>query len=256
MQKFEYRKSGKYTDLDTVYAQCSGPGGLQLAEFMAEKMGIAAGKKLLDIGTNRGWQTCFIAKEYGVFVVGIDPWDDREQGNPMIEHVRKNAEKWQVADSVVGLKVGVPDTFFADETFDFAYSTTALEMVRVSQGVEGYLKSLKEIFRVLKPGGIFGLGEPMHLDVEIPPDLLPYISQNEYAWKDCFRTIHETTDLIREAGFVIIESDYAPDAWKWWMDFADHDPFCKKEPDDDPKTLAVDNGRWTSFGYVIGKKQE
>lgn len=256
MEKFNYKKSKKYTDLDTIYAQCSGPGGLRLAEFMAEKMGVSAGKKFLDIGTNRGWQTCFFAKEYGVFVVGIDPWDDREQGNPMVDHLRINAEKWQVSDSVVGLKIGVPDTHFADESFDYIYSTTALEMVRVSQGVEGYLKCLKEIYRILKPGGVFGLGEPMHLDVEIPADLMPYVSQDEYAWKDCFRNIYETTDLVREAGFEIVESAYAPDAWQWWMDFAEHDPFCKKEPDDDPKTLAVDGGRWTSFGYIIGKKQE
>ena len=73
MKRFEYKKSSKYTDYDTIYAQCSGPGGLQLAEFMAEKMGIAPGKKLLDVGCNRGWQTCFLAKEYGVFAVGIDP---------------------------------------------------------------------------------------------------------------------------------------------------------------------------------------
>jgi cyclopropane fatty-acyl-phospholipid synthase-like methyltransferase len=254
MEKFNYKKSLKYTDLDTVYAQCSGPGGLQLAEFMAEKMGVSEGKKFLDIGTNRGWQTCFFAKEYGVFVVGIDPWDDREQGNPMIDHLRINAEKWQVADSVVGLKIGVPETCFADESFDYVYSTTALEMVRVSQGVEGYLTCLKEIYRVLKPGGTFGLGEPMHLDVEIPEDLLPYVSQEEYAWKDCFRTIHETAEIVQAAGFEIVESAYAPDAWQWWMDFAKYDPFCKKEPEDDPKILAVDGGRWTSFGYVIGKK--
>lgn len=255
IQKIDYKKSKKYTDLDTIYAQCSGPGGLQLAEFMAEKMGISAGKKLLDVGTNRGWQTCFLAKEYEVFVVGIDPWDDREQENPMIDHVRMNAEKWQVEDSVVGLKIGVPDTLFADESFDYVYSTTALEMVRVSQGIEGYLKCLKEIYRVLKPGGVFGLGEPMHLDVEIPSDLMPYISQDEYSWKECFRTIHETTDFVRTAGFEIVESAYAPDAWRWWMDFAKHDPFCKQSPEEDPKTLEVDGGRWTSFGYIIGKKQ-
>ena len=53
MTKFQYQKSNKYIDLNTIYEQCSGPGGLQLAEFMAEKMKLTAGKKLLDIGTNR-----------------------------------------------------------------------------------------------------------------------------------------------------------------------------------------------------------
>ncbi|MBN2733260.1 MAG: class I SAM-dependent methyltransferase [Methanomicrobiaceae archaeon] len=256
MTNFQYKKSTKYTDYDTIYEQCSGPGGLQLAEFMAEKMGLLPGKKLLDVGSNRGWQTCFMAKEYGVFAVGIDPWDDRMEGNPMVEHMRKNSRLWGVEDLILGIKVGVPDTNFASESFDYVYSTTALEMVRVSQGIEGYLEALKEIYRVLKPGGIFGLGEPMHLDVPVPSDLEPYISQDEYSWKECFRSLSETTKLIREAGFEIIEDGYAPDAWQWWTDFAKHDPFCKQDSDDDPKTLEVDGGRWTSFGYVIARKGE
>jgi cyclopropane fatty-acyl-phospholipid synthase-like methyltransferase len=254
MPELRYSKSAAYTDYGTIYAQCSGPGGLQLAEFMAEKMGIEAGKKLLDVGCNRGYQTCFLAKEYGVFIVAIDPWDDREQGNPMVEHLRDNAKRWEVEDSVVGIKIGVPETHFASESFDYVYSTTALEMVRVSQGPDAYLECVKEIYRVLKPGAIFGLGEPMHLDVEIPADLEPYVSQKECAWKECFRTIRETTEEVKAAGFDICEAEHAPDAWDWWTAYATHDPFCKDKPEEDPKTLGVDGGRWTSFGYVIARK--
>jgi len=256
MTGFEYNTSSKYTDYDTIYAQCSGPGGLQLAEFLAEKMGVIPGKKLLDVGSNRGWQTCFLAKEYKVFAVGIDPWDDRMEGDPMVEHLRKNALLWGVEDSVLGIKTGVPDTNFASESFDYVYSTTALEMIRVSQGVAGYMLALREIYRILKPGGVFGLGEPMHLGVPVPADLEPYVSQDEYSWKECFRSLSETTELIEKAGFEITESGYAPDAWDWWMAFAHHDPFCKENPEDDPRTLSVDGGRWTSFGYIIGRKRE
>jgi hypothetical protein len=72
-----YAKTNKYPDLETIYAQCSEPVGLKLAEFLAEKLDIQAGKKLLDVGLNRGYQSCFLAKEYGCFIVGIDPWADR-----------------------------------------------------------------------------------------------------------------------------------------------------------------------------------
>jgi cyclopropane fatty-acyl-phospholipid synthase-like methyltransferase len=256
MPTFEYTKSNKYTDYDTIYAQTSGPGGLQLTEFMAEKMRLAPGRKLLDVGSNRGYQTCFLAREYGVFAVGIDPWDDRMQGDPMVDHLQKNASLWNVENSVLGIKIGVPDTHFASESFDYAYSTTALEMVRVSQGIDGYMESLKEIYRVLKPGGTFGLGEPMHLDVEIPQDLEPYVSHGEYSWKECFRSLRETTEIVGSAGFEIREAAYAPDARQWWMAYASHDPFCKQNPEEDPRTLAVDDGRWTSFGYIISTKPE
>src|SRR5678809_1085900 len=82
LKQFEYTKSCKYTDLDLIYSECSGPGGLQLTEFMAEKMQLRPGARPLDIGVERGYQTCFLAKEYEVLAVGIDPDDDRSDGTP------------------------------------------------------------------------------------------------------------------------------------------------------------------------------
>ena len=172
-------------------------------------------------------------------------------GNPMVDHLLTNAQKWGVEDSILALKVGVPETYFATNSFDFVYATTALEMLRESQGAQAYSHALAEIYRVLKSGGILGLGEPMHLNVEIPPDLAPYIQQS---WKKCFRSLEETLIPVKTAGFEIIEAEYAPDAQEWWMSFASHDPFCKKDPDREPKTLEIDNGRWISYGYVICRK--
>ena len=82
-----FPKSDTYPDLETIYTECSGPGGLQLAEFIADKMGVTPGTRLLDIGFEHGYQTCFLAKEYDVFVVGIDPDDDRSDGLAHIEHL-------------------------------------------------------------------------------------------------------------------------------------------------------------------------
>jgi len=45
LKQFEYVKSCKYTDLELVYSECSGSGGLQLTEFMAEKMGLHFGSR-------------------------------------------------------------------------------------------------------------------------------------------------------------------------------------------------------------------
>ena len=56
MTLFPFPKSSKYVDLAVIYAECSGPGGLQLTEFMAERMGLRPGARLLDIGIERGYQ--------------------------------------------------------------------------------------------------------------------------------------------------------------------------------------------------------
>ena len=254
MSSPDYPKSAKYSDLDLIYRNCSGPGGLKLAEFMAGKMGLAPGKRLLDVGCNRGWQTCFLAREFGISAVGMDPWADRITGRPMIDHLCENAKKWGVEQSVLGVGTGAPKTAFAASSFDYAYSTTALEMVRGLEGEDVYLDCLREIWRVLKPGGVFGLGEPMHLEKDLPPDLEPYVSQPEFPWKECFRSITQTRAVVEQAGLVVIESGYAPDARQWWLEYAAHDPFCRDKQEEDPKTLEVDQGRWVSFGYVIAKK--
>jgi len=256
MQKGVYPKSRKYRDFETIYAQCSGPGGLKLAEFMAEKMQIKSNKRLLDVGTNRGYQSCFLAKEYDVFVVGIDPWLDRDGKRPHIEYLMDNASEWGVSEAVLAVQVGVPDTKFAEKSFDYVYSTTTLEMIRGINGLETYQECLAEIYRVLKPGGVFGLGEPMHFDVQAPEDLKPLVTQGEVSWADCFATIHETVAACESVGFEMIEFDYAPDARLWWQEYAEYDQDCQTDPEGDKRTIQVDNGRWLSFGYVIARKPD
>jgi cyclopropane fatty-acyl-phospholipid synthase-like methyltransferase len=255
-QMSEYPLAAKYPDLETVYSECSGPGGLKLAEFIAGKLYLKHGDRLLDIGTNRGYQTCFLAKEYGVFVVGIDPWNDPTdpERRPMVEHVWRNARAWGVQDRVFPIGVGVPDTGFAEGSFDAAYSTTALEMIRGIQGEAKYRESLAEVLRVLRPGGLFGMGEPMHLDVELPQDLAPLVSTGPAAWADCFATLQETADAFQSVGFEVVESGYAPDAQAWWDEYREYDPWCRANPEEDPRRLQVDGGRWVSFGYVIARK--
>lgn len=254
-----YPKSDKYADdLSTVYSECSGPGGLQLTEFMAEKMGLRPKTRLLDIGIERGYQTCFLAKEYGVQVLALDPDDDRSDGLPHIEHMMRNARAWEVEDQVIGLKLGVPDTRLSANTFDFVHSTTTLEMVRGIFGEELYRRCLFEIFRILRPGGIFGLGEPMHLDVPIPADLAPIYTQGRGAgpegWAKCFATVEETTDACLAAGFDILEAGNAPDGWRWWHEFSRNDPHCKADPEGEARVIQQDGGRWLTYGYVIARK--
>lgn len=244
-----YTKSSKYKDIKTIYQECSGPGGLRLAEYIAEKMNIISGKKLIDIGFNRGYQTCFLAKEYDVDIVAIDPWDDLDTALPHSDYLMKNAEDFGVANRILGVKVGVPDTLMPTGYFDYAYSTTTLEMVRGFQGMDMYIASLKEIRRILKKGGVFGLGEPMHFDAPVPSDLAKHAKNNK--WEECFATIEETKKAVLEAGFTIMEAGYCKEADEWWKEFASFEPFC------DPDDIAIienNNERWLSFGYVIAVK--
>lgn len=244
-----YQKSRKYTDLKTIYRECSGPGGLRLAEYIAEKMDIKRGKKLIDIGFNRGYQTCFLAKEYDVDIVAIDPLDDLDTGLPHSDYLMKNAEDFGVAHRILPVKTGVPESMMPTGYFDYAYSTTTLEMVRGYAGMGMYIASLKEIHRILKQGGIFGLGEPMHFDAPVPHDLAKHVKSNK--WEECFATIEETKQAVLEAGFTVLEAGYCQDADEWWREFATYEPGCDT---DDVAVIQNNNKRWLSFGYVIASK--
>lgn len=249
MTMTNYPKSSQYQDLKTIYQECSGPGGLQLAEFMAEKMKLAEGKKLIDIGFNRGYQTCFLAKEYGVDIVAIDPLDDIDTGLPHGEYLMNNAKAFGVADKILPVKVGVPESLMPTDYFDYAYSTTTLEMLRGYAGREMYVAALQEIHRILKTGGVFGLGEPMHFDIPLPEDLAEQAGRN--GWDSCFATVEETKQAVAEAGFTVMDSGYCPDANRWWKEFAAYEPGC--DPDD-VAIIQNNENRWLSFGYVIAAK--
>jgi ubiquinone/menaquinone biosynthesis C-methylase UbiE len=246
-----YLKSNKYTDYKKIYENCSGPGGLKLAEFMAEKMKLESGKRLIDIGFFKGYQTCFLAKEYNIDIIGIDPLDDEHisGGIPAIEHLMENAREFNVSDKILGIKTGVPETLLPSNYFDYAYCTTTLELIRGMNGSDACNLALKEIYRILKKGGILGLGDPMHFDTPIPDDLSEYIKNIQF--DKCLITLEETKKEVINAGFTIIESNYCEDSNAWWKEYNINDP---KPDDDETKLIVNNNNRWLSFGYVIAKK--
>jgi len=254
----EYRKASKYPDYERVYRECSGPGGLKIAEFIAEKISLEAGSRLLDIGMNGGYQTCFIAKEYGVFAVGIDPGNDpvNRPETANVERLMDNARSWGVANRVLGIQVGVPESRFARDCFDAAYSTTTFEMIRGFDGEKKYRECLSEVLRVLRPGGHFGYGDPMCLDVDIPPDVEPLVAKGPACWVDCVVTVDKTVEAFKAVGFEVMEADYVPDANTLWEEYAQYDQGCQANPDDDPKIIRVNAGRWLSLGYVIARKPD
>jgi cyclopropane fatty-acyl-phospholipid synthase-like methyltransferase len=248
-----YKKADKYKDLKFVYSQCSGPGGLKLAEFLANKMNLTKDEFLLDIGMNRGLQTCFLVKEYKVNAIGIDPWDDRITKKPHVEHLKENADILKIDKKILGIKTGVPDTGFADNSFRAIYSTTTFEMIRGMKSYEEYLSSLKEVLRILKPNGIFAYGEPIHLDIELSKEEKKIV---ENVWSNCFSTLENTIKSFKECGFKILEFGIPDDAVNWWNEFAEYDLFCNNDDSNsEVNAIKILNNKWLSFGYIIATKE-
>ncbi|NND66868.1 MAG: class I SAM-dependent methyltransferase, partial [Halioglobus sp.] len=156
---------------------------------------------------------------------------------------------------VMGLQLAMPDSKFADGTFDAVYSSTAFEMIRGLFGEEEYVKSVKETLRVMKPGAVFGMAEPMHHKGPPPPDLEPLVTTGDMPFVKFLVTPEVTAQTFKEAGFEILDWGHVPGARDWWEEFAEFDEDCRTNPDSqDRKIVNMDAGRWLTVGYVIARK--
>lgn len=107
--------------------------------------GIGSGARGLDIGCGQGWYAASMAGEgYEMFAC------DRSPGQ--VGHARAS-----VQGRAVSLTVGTADGLpYATDTFDFAYGTNVIHHITDAEQRD---RALRDIVRVLKPGGCFFLQE-------------------------------------------------------------------------------------------------
>lgn len=122
------------------------------------------GKTGLDIGCGAGGITLHIAKaSLPARVIGFDV------EKPVIDKARRSAEAAGLSDRVDFVQAPPGPLPFADESFDFVFSKDALVHVPDKEWI------FSEIFRVLKPGGVFAASDWLigH-DGEPSPEMLDY----------------------------------------------------------------------------------
>jgi ubiquinone/menaquinone biosynthesis C-methylase UbiE len=120
---------------------------------------IRGDEDVLDVGCGLGLIAVGIAKRLtSGKVVGIDVWSTVEIPGNSPERAYENAMLEGVADKVEFKSGNVLDIPFEDESFDLVTSGSVLNNLK---GEEDKLKALSEIYRVLRPGGMFLLIEPL-----------------------------------------------------------------------------------------------
>ncbi|KAG0684166.1 Delta(24)-sterol C-methyltransferase [Pichia californica] len=115
--------------------------------YLALKMGINENMKVLDVGCGVGGPAREISTFTGCKVVGLNNNDYQvERGNIA-------AEKAGLGDKVSLVKGDFMQMDFEPESFDAVYAIEATVHAPVLEGV------YSEIYKVLKPGGVFGVYE-------------------------------------------------------------------------------------------------
>ncbi|KAK3705383.1 Delta(24)-sterol C-methyltransferase [Vermiconidia calcicola] len=180
--------------------------------YLALKMGIREGMRVLDVGCGVGGPAREIAKFSGANIVGLNNNDYQ------IERATRYAEKEGLASQLSYAKGDFMQMDFPDNSFDAVY---AIEATVHAPSLEGIYS---EIFRVLKPGGVFGVYEwlmtdaydnsnPAHRSIRLGIEQGNGISNME--------KVSVALDAMRTAGFSLeVNEDLAdrPDnglPWYW-----------------------------------------
>ncbi|KAL8947405.1 MAG: hypothetical protein Q9222_006313 [Ikaeria aurantiellina] len=178
--------------------------------YLAHVMGLKDGMKVLDVGCGVGGPAREIAKFTGANIVGLNNNDYQ------IDRAESYAVKEGLAQQIAFAKGDFMQMSFPPNVFDAVY---AIEATVHAPSLEGVYS---EIFRVLKPGGVFGVYEWLmtdkydndnahHREVRLGIEQGDGISN--------MVKIPEALQAIQRAGFVLEQhEDLAdrPDARPWY----------------------------------------
>jgi sterol 24-C-methyltransferase len=115
-------------------------------------MGIKEGMKVLDVGCGVGGPAREIAKFAGAHITGLNNNDYQ------IDRAKRYAVKEKLSGQLDFVKGDFMQMAFPENSFDAVYAIEATVHAPKLEGVYG------EIFRVLKPGGVFGVYEWLMTD--------------------------------------------------------------------------------------------
>ncbi|PSR93994.1 sterol 24-c-methyltransferase [Coniella lustricola] len=178
--------------------------------YLAHQINIQEGMNVLDVGCGVGGPAREIAKFTGANIVGLNNNDYQ------IERATQYAAKEKLSNQLTYVKGDFMQMPFPDNTFDAVYAIEATVHAPKLEGV------YSEIFRVLKPGGTFGVYEWLmtddydnnnaeHRKIRLAIELGNGISN--------MVPIQEGLDAMKAAGFDLLKHEdmaQRPDPMPWY----------------------------------------
>jgi len=164
-------------------------GGRQASEEFLDQLRLQDRSLVLDVGCGLGGAARFVASQFGCLVSGIDLTHEYvDTGNVL--------SNWVGLDKKVILQQGSAMALpFPDGQFDAAY------MMHVGMNIVDKKSLFVEVFKVLKPDGIFGIYDVMQIgsgEMQYPAPWAASKSTSSLASPQDYQT------GLKEAGFNIL----------------------------------------------------
>jgi arsenite methyltransferase len=166
-------------------------GGEEATLQLLAWLKLDAASRALDVGCGPGLTACLIAQTYGSRVVGID------FSEVMVAQARDKADRLGLAQKVEFRVADVYEMPFEDASFDAALAESVLTPLSGDK-----LQALREVVRVLRPGGLVGVNETT-LDPATPPEVLALIEEHPAMYG--YFTADKLRALFEEAGLEVLE---------------------------------------------------
>lgn len=217
---------------------------LWLTEWVCEKMPLAPGMRLLDLGCGKGLSSIFLVNEYDVQVWAVD----------LSIKPTENYDRFRqsgVQDRAFPLHADARNLPFAHEYFDAVICTDAYIYFGTDDLYLDYL------CRFVKPGGWIGISVPgfmRELEGQLPEHILPFWAQECWTWHtvDWWRRHWERTGLVVEA-----YADVLPDGWKLWLQWKQARARAQGENPSltsDIRVLEADRGRFMGLIRMVARR--
>lgn len=141
-------------------------GGWQATEHVVERLGVARGDRVLDVGCGIGGTARTLAVQRGATVTGVDL-------TPAFVAAAADLSRRAGVEGVEFIEANATDLPFEDESFD------AATMLHVGMNVADKAALFREVARVLRPGAGFAVYDAMRVGPGALAFPMPWITDPE-----------------------------------------------------------------------------
>ena len=139
--------------------------GFQATKTLIDRLEINADTNILEVGCASGKTACYIARNFGCKIVGIDLLEG------MVTRANERAVRENVAHLVAFRQADAQDLPFEDNQFDMLLSEFVTGLL------DDKVKGVLEYIRVVKSGGTLAFNEATWIKSPPPSDLVYFITQ-------------------------------------------------------------------------------